>query len=203
MRTANFVFIFVVGLVGSVTQLAAPGSLNAQEPRANANTQIAGLMDWLFGGPQQDPRAVLPRARRPHPADHERKARARKQRHPLDAGGTYRTVCVRLCDGYYFPISFATKHDNFERDAIRCEHQCPSHSRLFFYRNPGQSAEDMVDRNGEPYAMLPNAFRFQSSYVADCTCHGNPWDPEAVARHQAYTPLRKDQLVKTPQSAGQ
>ena len=30
---------------------------------------------------------------------------------PTDAGppsGTYRTVCVRSCDGFYFPISFAT-----------------------------------------------------------------------------------------------
>ena len=25
----------------------------------------------------------------------------------LDRGGTYRTLCVRLCDGFYFPISSA------------------------------------------------------------------------------------------------
>ena len=27
--------------------------------------------------------------------------------------GTYRTVCVRSCDGYYFPISYATTAERF------------------------------------------------------------------------------------------
>src|SRR5690606_29512315 len=30
--------------------------------------------------------------------------------------GTYRTVCVRLCDGFFFPISFATTPDRFGAD---------------------------------------------------------------------------------------
>ena len=29
---------------------------------------------------------------------------------------TYRTVCVRLCDGYYFPVSFSTLPSHFARD---------------------------------------------------------------------------------------
>src|SRR3981081_2667513 len=35
---------------------------------------------------------------------------------PVDSGppsGTYRTVCVRTCDGFYFPISFATVPSRF------------------------------------------------------------------------------------------
>jgi hypothetical protein len=31
--------------------------------------------------------------------------------------GTYRTVCVRLCDGFYFPISFSTYRSHFKKDA--------------------------------------------------------------------------------------
>ena len=30
---------------------------------------------------------------------------------------TYRTICVRLCDGYYFPVSFSTLPNHFQRDA--------------------------------------------------------------------------------------
>jgi uncharacterized protein DUF2865 len=47
-----------------------------------------------------------------------------------------------------------------------------------------------VDLKGEAYAKLPNAFRFQASYVADCTCRGNPWDQESIARHQTYPPAQ-------------
>ena len=37
---------------------------------------------------------------------------------------TYRTVCVRMCDGYYFPVSFSVTPDRFERDRQSCENSC-------------------------------------------------------------------------------
>ena len=33
---------------------------------------------------------------------------------------TYRTVCVRMCDGYYFPVSFSTLPSHFPQDADAC-----------------------------------------------------------------------------------
>src|SRR3974390_3944715 len=32
---------------------------------------------------------------------------------PSQTKGGFRTICVRTCDGYYFPISYATLPDNF------------------------------------------------------------------------------------------
>jgi hypothetical protein len=93
---------------------------------------------------------------------------------------------VRLCDGFYFPVSFATTRGKFRDDADRCERKCPARSRLFVYRNPGESIENMIDLKDEPYTKLPTAFRFQSTYDPQCTCQGNPWDADAIARHQAY-----------------
>lgn len=37
------------------------------------------------------------------------------------AGGTYRTVCARTCDGFYFPISFATLPSRFPDDEKTCK----------------------------------------------------------------------------------
>ena len=34
--------------------------------------------------------------------------RPRRRRDDRREGGTYRTLCVRLCDGFYFPISYST-----------------------------------------------------------------------------------------------
>jgi len=56
---------------------------------------------------------------------------------------------------------------------------------LFFYRNSDQTVDDMVDLDGQSYTKLPEAFRFRETYIAECTCHGNPWDAQAIARHEA------------------
>src|SRR6516162_1984801 len=47
---------------------------------------------------------------------------------PADLGpqsGTYRTVCVRTCDGAYFPVSFATVPARFPDDEKTCKALCP------------------------------------------------------------------------------
>ena len=123
----------------------------------------------------------------------QRSVPQREDRSPSDSGerrkgtsiGGYRTMCVRLCDGFYFPMNFSTTRSKFSNDAERCERACPR-GRLFVYRNPGQLVDDMVDLDGRPYRNLPNAFLHRTTHVADCTCQGNPWDGESVARHKAH-----------------
>jgi hypothetical protein len=100
--------------------------------------------------------------------------------------GTYRTLCVRHCDGFYFPVSDSTRRERLSGDAKQCEQRCPSRSRLFVHRNPGENTDDMVDLQGHPYRTLPTALLYQTKYVADCTCQGNPWDEAALARHRTY-----------------
>lgn len=100
--------------------------------------------------------------------------------------GTYRTLCVRLCDGYYFPISFSATRDRFARDAKTCESSCGGQARLFVYRNPGADVEDMVDLQDQPYRKLSTAFLYRTEYVPACRCKPNPWDSEARDRHRVY-----------------
>jgi hypothetical protein len=91
---------------------------------------------------------------------------------------TYRTVCVRLGDGFFYPISFATSRANFERDAAICQRTCPgTKAELFAYPNPGGSIADAVSINGEPYKDLPNAFLYQKKYVEGLSCKpaGETW----------------------------
>ena len=86
--------------------------------------------------------------------------------------GTYRTLCVRTCDGYYFPISFSTVPSRFNTDAATCQAMCPgAEAELFTYRNPGEETAQAVSLSGEPYTSLPNAFRYRKEYDKSCTCH--------------------------------
>ena len=117
---------------------------------------------------------------------------------PKRTAATYGTVCVRLCDGFSFPISYSTSRERFAADAKQCEQRCPTRSRLFVHRNPGEGIADSVDLQGRPYRSLPTAFLHRTQYVADCTCRGNPWDEAALGRHRAYADTaRKKAANKT------
>ena len=86
-------------------------------------------------------------------------------------GNTYRALCVRSCDGYYFPIDFETTPDHFAADAAACSSMCPAASAsLYVYPNPGGDVSSMVSLNGSPYSALPTAFKYRTTYNPTCTC---------------------------------
>ena len=100
--------------------------------------------------------------------------------------GTYRTLCVRLCDGFYWPISFATTAEHFDRDRRKCESSCGSPARLYTYRNPGGNPETMQDLSGKPYSRLKTAFAYRTDYNESCKCRSDPWQQEAMDKHRVY-----------------
>jgi Protein of unknown function (DUF2865) len=88
------------------------------------------------------------------------------------SGDTFRTLCVRKCDGYYFPISFSTTKENFKRDIVACESMCPgTEVELFMHKVPEEESEDMVSQKGEPYKAMSYAFAYRRDGVsADPAC---------------------------------
>src|SRR3954453_9248207 len=83
--------------------------------------------------------------------------------------GTFRTVCVRTCDGAYFPVSFATYQARFQDDEKTCKALCPAtEASLFAYRNPGEDINQAVSINGQPYTSLPNAFKYRPEFNPSC-----------------------------------
>jgi Protein of unknown function (DUF2865) len=100
--------------------------------------------------------------------------------------GTYRTLCVRLCDGYYFPISFSATRDALARDAAKCATSCGSEARLFYHSNPGGEVDSMIDLSGMAYTQLPTAFKYRKTLVSGCACRPQPWTEAELQRHQNY-----------------
>lgn len=88
----------------------------------------------------------------------------------------YRTLCVRTCDGYYFPISFSTKSKFFARDQNACNAMCPAgNAQLYYHAVPEQESEDMISVSGNtPYSELPHAFNYRTAgvdAVPGCACN--------------------------------
>ena len=95
---------------------------------------------------------------------------------------TYRTVCVRLCDGYYFPVSFSTMQSQFPKDAQACSSKCAAPTELFYYQNPGGEMEQATSVSGQPYSKLPNAFRHRKEVVQGCSCKVAEYQPEMLGQ---------------------
>jgi hypothetical protein len=92
---------------------------------------------------------------------------------------TYRTLCVRLCDGYYFPVSFSTLPNHFQRDADVCQSRCAAPAELYYHQNPGGAVEQMVSVNTQqPYTSLKAAWRYRKEYVAGCSCKEAEYNPQ-------------------------
>jgi Protein of unknown function (DUF2865) len=113
--------------------------------------------------------------------------------------GTYRTVCVRTCDGFYFPISYSTVPGRFPTDAEACQRLCPgAQVSLYTYHNPGEEIDQAVSVDGAPYTALPNAFRYRKELLAGCFCRkpGETWAQALNSADDAST-LESGDIVVT------
>src|SRR5688572_12815260 len=177
----------LVAAGGPLLTASPGGAKEATSPKATGPI-LHVQWPWDFfgrGGSEQDQSWYAPPPEVEHPS-----RRSERKKYRTSSSGTYRTLCVRLCDGFYFPISYATTRDRFSRDAGKCETGCPGRSRLFVHRTR-DNVDDMTDLEGGTYRDLKNAFRYRQEYVADCTCRGHPWVAEAIARHRAYAEAAK------------
>jgi hypothetical protein len=151
-----------------------------------------GFFDQLFGRDANEPSGDLA--------------------NPLAQSGTVRTVCVRTCDGFYFPISYATNASRFREDEKTCQRLCPaSEVMLFSYPTEGGDVAQATSINGVPYAQLPNAFKYRQQFDAACSCKkpGQSW-ADALGRDEAVEPgdvvvteERAKELSQPPAQKGQ
>lgn len=125
---------------------------------------------------------------------------------PADLGppsSTFRTVCVRTCDGFYFPVSFATTQARFADDEKTCKSLCPaSEAQLYSYRNPGEDINQAVSISGQPYPSSPNAFKYRQAFDASCSCKaaGQTWS-DALKTIDDKAAIEQGDIIVTEERA--
>jgi Protein of unknown function (DUF2865) len=176
----------------AVCGLAALAALSVAGSGAAANNG-GGFFSFLEGLLGLPPPGQPRRPRRPErsPTPPAVAAPVPAPPEPPAAVATYRTMCVRLCDGYYWPVSFATVKEHFGHDAETCAKSCRATVALYHYPNPGGKLEDMVSLEGRPYKSLGTAFLYRAAYDPSCKCRAHPWEEAAIERHKGYAKSRE------------
>jgi hypothetical protein len=111
---------------------------------------------------------------------------------PRETRAAGRAVCVRLCDGFFFPSATSSGGDE------ACAAQCPDAPTARYTEPAGSDRiEDAVSTRGALYAALPVANRYQTTLDNMCACRH--------ARAGGYSEsllndptLRKGDVVMTP-----
>jgi Protein of unknown function (DUF2865) len=88
--------------------------------------------------------------------------------------GASQPVCVRLCDGYFFPLSGISSRADAQD---MCQAQCPSSKAQVFYRTNAADINEATDDEGRTYSSLPNALKYRTRTDQTCTCKktGEAW----------------------------
>ena len=170
-------------LLASLEQNNCGSQYRSSAPQQQARQR--GFLEKLFGGWQEE---------------------SDSNASPLEmpSSSTFRTLCVRSCDGYYFPVSYATVPARFGEDERACQRLCPAQEvHLYTHRNPGEEVDQAVSTQGVPYSQLPTAFKYRTEYNPSCSCRaaGQSWaDALGVGKDQT---VQQGDIVVTEERAKQ
>lgn len=159
-----------------------------------------GFFESLFGGGQEETRPPPPANM---PTDPALEGTTGEQ-DAINAHGGSQAVCVRSCDGGFFPLPLSSHHSGDSLTEM-CEALCPGTEASVYTRNPDSEIKTAVSIHGTPYMDMPNALKFQKSFDPACTCRpaGKTW---AEALSNAETVLgnqRKGDIMVTPEKSAE
>ncbi|UCI10222.1 DUF2865 domain-containing protein [Mesorhizobium sp. B1-1-8] len=186
-----------------------PAPRRAPDDEIARNNGGGNLFEQLFGGNRQLDELETPNVPDVAPDDPSERNIRRVINQPdgMDLprlGGEFRTVCVRTCDGYFFPMSNAASVGDFERDQKNCESSCPgTEMQVFYSRGMDDDSGSMTSSvTGRPYSELPTAYLYKNASVPRppaCGCNaqaenfsiigGNPPNPQQSQPDSEATPL--------------
>ena len=198
------------GLQAGMAQLQAGGGGSRGDLVARYNAycrggqsapaaQPRGFFESLFGGgePHREPLPQSPQEQAPQ--------RPRETDDGDDEGfahGGSQAVCVRTCDGGFFPLGISARHGK-ESLVEMCQALCPGTEVEVFTRNPDADIKTAASLDGKPYSELPNALKFEKSFVASCTCRqpGKNWAQTLANAEEVLGATRKGDIVVTKEKS--
>ena len=175
-----------VGVAIIAAILAGPPARSSGCARCGAQTPDLSSVPSAQSAAPRQPKRLASREAKPRHLTGELK---------IATGGSY-LVCVRVCDGGFFPVSYAGDRDSL---AKICQGLCPNAETELYSMPFGGTIEESVSASGMPYAMLENAGKFEQAVGQSCSCRrkDQSW-AEALAGIEARLQRHSGDIMVTP-----
>ena len=136
--------------------------------------QPANFLDAIFGTIARQPSDVQTLPLNPDQPDSN------------EAQAGSKAVCVRTCDGSFFPVSYSASQGRLGGLEDMCRALCPNADVALYTYPPSGQIEQAVSLNGAKYMDSPNALKYRTSLDPTCSCKrkGESW-AEALAGAEA------------------
>ncbi len=136
--------------------------------------------------------------------DQPRQSAPSGEKGPVQAHSGSYAVCVRTCDGSFFPVSYSGAGSRSDSLEDVCRALCPNADMALYSFPFGGTVDGAASPTGEPYANLPNAGKFEKAYDPSCSCRrkGQSW-AEALADAEARYGHEKRDILVTPEKSAE
>ena len=179
--------------------LAALDSYGCRAAAAPEQPRERNFFERLFGGPET--------VRRPgtfevHPDDNPPETDVRRTDEEPRAAGGSKPVCVRTCDGFFFPLEVASGKVRAAGGEL-CQALCPGTETRLYFMQPGGEIDQAVSADGENYTALPNALKYRANIDSSCACkdRAQTWASVLKPADDMLAGSRSDVVVTPEQSA--
>jgi hypothetical protein len=162
----------------------------------NAQPRSPNLLEALFGQPKPSELKDEPLT----PDGLEEKTVG-----AVEARAGSKAVCVRACDGAFFPVSYSATGGRLDGLEDMCHALCPNADvSLYTYPASGE-IEQAVAISGARYVDSPNALQYRKTFDSSCSCRrrGQSW-AEALANAEIKLGHEeKSDIIVTPEKSAE
>jgi len=171
----------------------------------NAPKQPSNIFEALFGGGARQPpqtQSLNPDIPPPDQQDQTIERSIEKEKKGANAQAGSYAVCVRTCDGSFFPVSYSGAGSRSDSLEEVCRSLCPNADVALYSFPFGGMIDEAVSSTGERYVDMANALKFQQSFDSTCSCRrrGETW-AQALASAEAKYGHESHDILVTPEKS--
>ena len=162
-----------------------------------------GIFDALFGNPSQPASPdvqTVPLAPEPDANPDEKTVDGEKE-----ARAGSKAVCVRTCDGSFFPVSYSAGGGRLDELQDMCRALCPNADVSLYTYSPSSDIDTAVSINGARYMDSPTALKYRKSVDSTCSCRrrGQSWADALAGAEQRLGGVGKSDIIVTPERSAE
>ena len=116
-----------------------------------------------------------------------------------------KAVCVRSCDGSFFPVSYSAGGGRLDELQDMCRALCPNADVSLYTYSPSADIETAVSISGARYMDSPTALKYRKSLDSTCSCRrrGQSWADALAGAEQRLGGAGRTDIMVTPEKSAE